>query len=289
MNDGRRFSLPLPKATRALFWLNVAVFAVNALLLGRLSERTADGGGAWLAFSWPGLLDGYGLGALRVLTYQFAHAFSDPLHLLMNMVALWVFGPLAEARLGAPGTVRLYLWGGFAGALGHIATCALQGHLGVSLVGASGACYAFLVYAACQAPRATIVFFIVQMPLWGLAALLVGLAAYTTFVEFASGYSGGVSHSAHLGGALLGFVAHRRSWFVDWLDVAGQARAGPFTRLRAALRRRRAARVSAHVAATELQLDAILAKVKAEGLGALNTDERRFLERMSARSRPGRS
>ncbi len=289
MNHGRRFSLPLPKATRALFWLNVAVFAANALLLGRLSERTAGGGGAWFAFSWPGLLDGYGLGLLRVLTYQFTHAFSDPLHLLMNMVALWVFGPMAEARLGATGTVRLYLWGGLLGALGHVATCALQGQLAVSLAGASGACYALLVYAACVAPRATIVFFIVQMPLWGLAALLVGLGAYTTFVELASGYSGGVSHSAHLGGALIGFVAHRAGWFVDWLDVAGETRPGPFTRLRAALQRRRTARGRAHVAATELQLDTILAKVKAEGIGSLQEHERRFLERLSARSKSGGS
>ena len=92
MDAVRRFylQLPLPPATKALFAINVVVFFANALLLGRLSEPDA---GAWFAFSWPGLWDGYGLGLLRVISYQFTHSFSSPMHVLMNMISLWVFGP----------------------------------------------------------------------------------------------------------------------------------------------------------------------------------------------------
>jgi len=275
MHHGSRFRLPLPPATGGLFLVNLAVFVVNALSFGRL--------GSWFAFSWSGLWDGYGLGLLRLLSYQFTHSFQDPLHLVMNMVALWVFGPMAEARLGRDGLVRLYLWAGFLGALGHLALQAAQGHPGGGLIGASGACYGLLVYAACLQPQARIVFLIVQMPLWGLAALLIALGAYQTFVELATGTSGGVSHSAHLGGALLGYVAYRAHWFVD--PVA--ARPGLFVRWQAALRARSQARTRAAAAAAEQQLDAILAKVKVEGITALRPEERRVLEQASRRAQKG--
>jgi membrane associated rhomboid family serine protease len=259
---------------------NVAVFVANALLLGRLSD---PGVGAWFAFSWPGLLEGYGIGLLRVVTYQFTHSFSDVMHVLMNMLALWVFGPMAESRLGRTGTIRLYLWSGLAGAIGHLLVSSLQGYSAVPLVGASGACYGLMVYAACVLPRATIVFVIVQMPLALLAALLTGIGAYSMFVELAAGYGGGVSHSAHLGGAALGFCAHRLGWFHE--PGASPERPGPLTRLLATWRHRRSVRAHTAETAMELQLDAILAKVKTQGLGALRADERRFLERVSARAR----
>jgi hypothetical protein len=123
------------------------------------------------------------------------------------------------------------------------------------------------------------------MPLGALAALFVGLGAYQTFVELADGRAGRVSHSAHLGGAVLGFVAHRLGWFAA--DLRASARPGIASRLVAAWGRRRAAAASARDAARELQLDAILAKVKTAGLNALDAAERRFLEQQSARSRRG--
>jgi membrane associated rhomboid family serine protease len=273
--------IPLPPATKLLLVVNVAVFVLNAVLLGALSE---PGRGAWFAFSWPALLDGYGLGLVRVLTYQFTHAFTSPLHLLFNMVALWVFAPMAEARLGTAGTVRLYLWGGLAGAVGHLAFAALQGTTAWPLVGASGACYALLLYAACTSPRATIVFVIVQMPLWALAAVFVGLGVYETFVELATASAGSVAHSAHLGGALLGFAAHRLGWFAA---PAARGTPGLAARWLAAWGSRRAAAARARAAAHERQLDAILAKVKAAGLHALDAAERRFLEQQSSRARRG--
>ena len=274
MNHGSRFQLPLPPATRALLLVNLAVFALNAVSLGRI--------GNWLAFSWSGVFDGYGLGAARVIGYQFAHSFADPMHLLMNMVALWVFGPLVEQRLGRTGIWRLYLWAGFAGAIGHVLLSVLQGQPDRGVVGASGACYGLLVYAACVAPRTSIVFVIVQMPLWVLASLLVALGGYQTFVDLATGGASHVSHSAHLGGALLGFVAHRLGWFGDDLRVG--ARPGPLARFVAGLRARAAARAFAAQQAAEQRLDAVLAKVKAEGLSSLRPDERAVLARESSRA-----
>jgi membrane associated rhomboid family serine protease len=278
----RRFLENLPPATRALFLVNVAVFAANAVLIGRLSDPQR---GAWFAFSWDAMWEGYGLGLSRIVAYQFTHSFADVMHLLTNLLALWVFGPIAESRLGARGAWKLYLAGGACGALGHLAAAAWMGAPHVSLVGASGACYGLMLYAACVAPHATIVFFIVQMPLWGLAALLVGIGVYAMFVELAVGYSGGVAHSAHLGGAALGYAAWRLGWFVDWGGSLGDGRPWPWQRWAAAWRGRAAARRQAQAAAAAGRLDAILDKVKSAGLSALTPQERRFLEQESERSR----
>jgi len=277
--DGVRFALPgLSPAVRLLLGINVAVFAINTLLLGRLSDP-APGGGAWLACSWSGLFDGYGLGLLRLLSYQFTHAFVDPLHLLMNLLVLWLFGAMVEPRLGYRGTLQLYLAGGVGGALLHFAVAAVQGMANVPLVGASGACYAFLIYAACCAPRQPVLLLLVQVPLWGLAALLVGLGLYSTFVELATGYPGGVSHGAHLGGALVGFGVQRLGlWQTPWAEgsprsglAAWGERLGQWRRHHKAQQQRQA----------EQQLDAILAKVQAHGLSALTPHERRCLQQAS--------
>lgn len=274
--DGPRFPSVTP-AIKQLLILNALVFGVNALLLGRLSAPVADGG-CWFGLSLPLLAEGYGLGLLRVLTYQFTHSFMDPWHFLGNMLVLFFMGTIAEQSLGYRGTIKLYLAGGLVGAIAHLALALSQGYADVPLIGASGACYAFLVYAACRAPRA-LVFQVV--PLWLVAGLLVFIGAYSTFVELATGYGSGVSHSAHLGGAAIGLFAFRREWFVDWADHAGADRPGLLASLRGSLRRRQEQSRARAAQRTELRLDELLAKVKERGLGALSGEERRFLEQVS--------
>lgn len=284
--DGPRFGFPtLTPAIRQLLLVNAAVFVANILVGGRLSWANGDGSGFWFAASWSGLWDGYGLGLLRLLTYQFTHSFRDPMHLAMNMLVLYFFGTMAEQRLGMRGTLRLYLAGGLAGAMLHLALAAAPGHADVPLVGASGACYAFLLYATCMAPRSIVFLVFVPVPLWGLAAFLVAMGLYSTFVELTTGFVDRVAHGAHLGGAALGAIAHRAGWFVDWGRQAG----GGGSWLGGWRARLQAVRAQRHQrAAQQLQLDEILAKVKQQGIASLTGAERRFLERSSRHSRGDR-
>ncbi|HZN39945.1 MAG TPA: rhomboid family intramembrane serine protease [Planctomycetota bacterium] len=279
--ENARFQLPtLTPAIKLLLIINGSVFLANAVLLGRLSDLAGGTQGFWFAFSWQGLFEGYGLGLLRVLTYQFTHSFSDPKHILLNMLVLYFFGTMTEARLGYFGVLRLYVWGGFCGALAHLGIASLLGSADRPLVGASGACFAFLLYATCMAPRSVVLLIFVPVPLWGLAAVLVGLGVYATYIELATGIVDGVSHGAHLGGAALGALAWRASWFVDHGRGSGFF-AGILRRARAMQQERR----QRGQAERELQLDEILAKVKQQGLGSLSPAERRFLERQSQRTR----
>lgn len=280
--DGPHFQLPtLTRAIKQLMLVNAAVFVVNMLLVGRLSAPGPDGGGFWFAFSWSGLWEGFGLGLLRTVTYQFTHSFEDLMHVLMNMLVLYFFGTMAETRLGYRGTVKLYLAGGVAGALLHLVVAAVQGHADVPLVGASGACYAFLIYAACMAPRSLVILLLFPVQLWIVAVGFVVIGLYSTYVELVRGYLGGVAHGAHLGGAALGYAAYRLQWFIDWGGHANLVRRGWFAGLLQRVRARNAVRRRQAAEAQQLQLDEILAKVKRDGLASLSTEERRFLERMS--------
>lgn len=272
-----QFGLPRPgPAISALMILNVAVFLVNLVLGGRLSEG-ADG--MWFAVGWSQLWEGYGLGLLRLLSYQFTHAYSSPMHLLFNMLALYAFGNIAEGALGYSGTIKLYLAGGIAAAFVHMLIYGLMLHASVPVVGASGSCFALMVFATCVAPRAVFLLFLFPVPLIFLCLLAVGLALYSLLVELRSGTGGGVSDSAHLGGAAFGYLAYRLQWFRDYRT------GNPLRQLFDRLRAMRSQRQAQHLLHEQQQLDLILAKVKEQGLPALTRGERAFLDRMSQRGR----
>jgi membrane associated rhomboid family serine protease len=280
-----RIGLPRPTpAVGRLMLVNAAVFVVNMALGGRLSERPEIGaGGAWFCVSWERLWDGYGLGLYRLLTYQFTHSFSSPLHLLWNMIGLYFFGGIAEQRIGYRGTWKLYLAGGLAGALAHMAMYALMRGGDVSVVGASGSCYALFLYAVCAAPRMEVLFFFVRVQLILLGVLFVGLALYDLFLELTRGIGSGVSNGAHLGGAAFGALVWKLDWFRD--RQAWTQQASWFGGLRARWRSWRARRADAAAAIDRQQIDRILDKVKEHGLPSLTPEERSVLERASRRAR----
>ncbi|MGE3171264.1 MAG: rhomboid family intramembrane serine protease [Planctomycetota bacterium] len=270
------FAFPeLTPAIKRLLIVNGIVFLANAILGGEL--------GVWFAVSWSGLWDGYGLGLLRLVTYQFTHAFESIGHILFNMLALYFFGTMAERSLGYLGTFKLYLLGGVVAAAVHLLLAAALGQGAGSLIGASGACFAFLVYAACMAPRAMVIFIIFPIPLGILAAGLVLIGLYSQYVELRMGASGGVSHSAHLGGAAFGFAAHRLGWFRDFRPYGHEKGllGGLGNKLRSWRQQRQAD--SAH--AQQQEVDRILEKIQQHGMPSLSSGERRILERASSRAK----
>lgn len=149
---------------------------------------------------------------LSIVTSMFLHA--GWLHILGNMLFLWVFGDNIEDRLGHARYLLFYLLAGTAAAL--VQASVDPGSV-VPVVGASGAVAgvlgAYLVYF----PRATIsvvipFFVLIFIPLpvpavvmigiWFLQNLLAGLAT----VSDAATPDSGVAFFAHIGGFLFGVV-----------------------------------------------------------------------------------
>jgi membrane associated rhomboid family serine protease len=274
------FPRPTP-AIGQLMVVNLVVFVANMLLGGRLSDGEA-GSGMWLALSWDAIWEGWGLGMLRFLSYQFTHSFHDPWHILWNFVFLYYFGGMTERAIGYRGALKLYLVGGLVAGMLHMAGYGLMFGEPVPVVGASGSCYALVLFAVCTEPRKEyrVLFFKFQLIFLGF--VLVGVAVYVTYVEVVKGLSGGVSHGAHLGGALFGMLVWKTGWFRDYREHAGVV---PFAGLQQRFQRWRAQRHAAASAADQAEMDRILDKVHRDGLQSLSAGERRVLERQSRRAR----
>ena len=91
------------------WWLiavNIVIFVVDLLLGGRVTE--------WGAFSAEAGI--FRFQVWRWITYEFLQR--DPWHLFFNMLPLWVFGPIVEARLGRRRYVAFYLISGLGEWLG---------------------------------------------------------------------------------------------------------------------------------------------------------------------------
>lgn len=261
---------PVGPAVKFLLIANVTVFFVNMILEGDLGD--------WLGLSASGLLDWFGLGSLRIVTYQFVHSYASVGHILMNMLVVYFFGSMVEPEVGRRGLFKLYLASGAMGGALYLLMQWAGGSVDAVVVGASGSCYGIMAYAAFMAPTSRVWFFgIFPVQLQWLVGILVFIGLYQTILELRHGVGDGVAHSAHLGGALWGFLAFRyfraslmtadhRPWF------------GQLSQRYAAWRRTRQAEQAAD---DQAKLDALLDKVHKEGLSALSPAERRFLDRTS--------
>ena len=80
------------------------------------------------------------------VTYMFLHG--DPMHILFNMLGLYIFGSRVESRMGGSRFLQMYLIAGVVGALAHAVLSP-----GAPVVGASAAVYGVLMAYAMFWPR----------------------------------------------------------------------------------------------------------------------------------------
>ncbi len=148
---------------------------------------------------------------LTLLTSMFMHG--GLLHLLGNMLFLWIFGNNIEDSMGRFRFIAFYLAGGVVALL---AQTLLEPDATAPTIGASGAVAAVLGGYALLYPRARvktlviIIFFItlIELPallvlgLWFLIQVLYGTAELAQPVAGA----GGIAYFAHIGGFIFGLL-----------------------------------------------------------------------------------
>jgi membrane associated rhomboid family serine protease len=146
-----------------------------------------------------------------ILTSLFLHG--GWLHLLGNMLFLWIFGNNVEDRLGRPLFLLFYLAGGIAAALTQVA---IDPTSTLPVIGASGAIAATLGAYIVLFPRARILslvflgFFyqLIEVPallvlgFWFVLQLIDGIAS----LGLSSATEGGVAFFAHIGGFVAGLL-----------------------------------------------------------------------------------
>jgi membrane associated rhomboid family serine protease len=156
-------------------------------------------------------LDGGNLGSraiLGILTSMFLHG--GWLHLLGNMLFLWIFGNNVEDRLGRARFLAFYVVGGIAAALTQVV---IDPQSTIPLVGASGAIAAALGAYIVLFPGARILsllflgFFIqvIEVPALIVLGYWFALQLFSGFAAFgAETAQGGVAFFAHIGGFVMG-------------------------------------------------------------------------------------
>jgi membrane associated rhomboid family serine protease len=222
------------------------------------------------------------------LTYMFLHG--GFWHLLFNMLVVLFFGPPLEERLGGADFLALYGLSGLGGALLGFAF-AFQ----TPVIGASAGVFGLLLAFARYWPDARIY-------LWGIFPvrarfLVAGLAIFTFIATFRDSMSS-TAHFAHLGGLLAAAL---------WLHLRHR-RGEPFASPAAAAWRpvapprfpspsdprapsppppplwRRSVEPDQEIKTLD-EVDRILDKISASGIGSLTEAERRTMDEVSRRQR----
>jgi membrane associated rhomboid family serine protease len=185
---------PLTPAIKVLIAVNVAAFVVTFFapqLTLQFGLRPAD------------VFERFAL--WQPFTYMFLHA--GPMHLLFNMLTLWMMGVELERTWGTRFFVKFY----FVSGLGAGLTQMLLGILPVgfagqfyypSTVGASGAIFGLLLAYAIYFPnRPILMYFLFPVPARYFVMILGGLSLLSAF-----GGGSGVAHTAHLGGLVTAYL-----------------------------------------------------------------------------------
>jgi membrane associated rhomboid family serine protease len=283
---------------KSLIGINVAVF-----LLGQLINRGDNDPfiRAYLAASPDGTF--HHLRLWELLTATFLHA--GPLHLLGNMLFLWIVGREMEALYGSRDFLAFYLC---AAILSTLAWClvdvASNSDPTVPMMGASGAVMATMMLFTLFYPRREILFFFIPMPIW----VLVTLYLVYPMLPVLAGQPSDVAIMSHVGGA--GFAWLFKKFDLRWSRLFSGRVFKPRLRIFSPVPREQTrtrspspSRTSATVGSAgksapasvipeeqlDAKLDEVLAKIAREGRSGLTEEEIRVLQEASRRARIRRS
>ncbi|PYV16111.1 MAG: DUF1751 domain-containing protein [Acidobacteria bacterium] len=194
------FFPPLTRMVKTLVIITAGVFAVT-YVLGSLPSATLQ------YYCWLAPVSYLGLRPYMVLhrfyiwepvTYLFLHG--GFFHIFFNLFALWMFGADLERQWGPRKFARYYfLTGVGAGVLDVL----LRPSSLAPVIGCSGAIYGILLaYGVLFPNRPIYLWMIIPIKAKWFVALMGGIELLSEL----SGSAPGISHLAHLGGILIGFI-----------------------------------------------------------------------------------
>jgi hypothetical protein len=201
------------------------------------------------------------------------------MHLALNMLILYFFGPRLEHRLGVGHFLGLYFVSGIAAAMFSFFTPE------ATIVGASGAIYGIMLAYANYWPRDRLyLYFVIPVEARWVVLGLTGLAIYG-IVRTSMGVSDGIAHHAHLGGCagvwLYLRIIGRTSPAARFQREASPAPKRRWASDREAITRWRGIdRDTLHPVNREA-FDEVMEKLATQGIGRLTDRERAFLDRFA--------
>jgi|TARA_B100001750_G_C15512292_1_gene604487 membrane associated rhomboid family serine protease len=185
-----------------MVFINFGIFAVWAIMY-RFNPEAGIQAFIELGFRST-YLDSPEIRLLTLISAMFMHA--TPMHLLMNMLILFLLGAPFEDRIGSSAFLKIYL---ISGILGSLITASIsvwdQSGLNVINIGASGAVFGImggfaLLYPRDEIPMLLGPIFMHRVPV--LLATLVFVAMETLYVGL--GTEDGIGHGTHMASFIAG-------------------------------------------------------------------------------------
>jgi membrane associated rhomboid family serine protease len=222
----------------------------------------------------------------RLFTCGFAHDPTSFRHIIFNMIALFFFGRAVEMRYGSRELLAIYLAGVLFSALTWNITelpipnneyLTPNGELVrvvPSMLGASGAIAAILLLFVLNFPHQTVYLYgVIGVPAWLLGVLFIGMDLFGAVSRH-----GNTAFTAHLGGALFGYLYYTNNWRLagylpsNWRMP--RLRTGPKLKVH---------KPDNDSEQGEKELNRILQKISDQGQDSLTAKERKTLEQESRR------
>ncbi len=145
---------------------------------------------------------------VTLFTSMFMHG--GWMHLIGNMLFLWVFGDNLEARMGRVKYLAFYV---ISGLFASVAQVGIDMDSAIPTIGASGAIAGVLGGYLVLFPHAriqTLIFMIlitvIAVPAWLLIGIWVIIQFFNGFISLGGEFAQGVAYWAHIGGFVAGFL-----------------------------------------------------------------------------------
>lgn len=258
-----RFGPSLVPVVKNLMIANAIVFVLQLLTKNVLKSVPLE---LYFGLTSDLVLSGW---VWQLISYGFLHG--SFMHILFNMLALWMFGSELAEIWGERSFLKFYLLtmlsGGLVTLLAHV--------LGVpqgTVVGASGAIYGLLVAFAFTWPNRELLFMLI-FPIKAKYFIMI-IMLMVLFVQ-----GEGVAVFAHLGGAVGGFLLIKV--FSFWRT---KSLAGPGWSFQRYLQKRRFQRYQEEMNQREnakKRVDELLEKISSQGMDSLSRSEKKFLNEAS--------
>jgi rhomboid family protein len=183
----------LTPAIKMLISVNIGVYLVN-LIVPALTLR--------LGLQPQAVFTQFAL--WQPVTYMFLHDIGGVGHILINMLSLWMFGTELERTWGTRFFTKYYFVTGIGAAVTTLLLSMFSNDIYYSVtVGASGAIYGLLLAYGMYFPNRPIyMYFVFPIP----AKYFVMIIGAIAFLSSLGGPGGGIAHTAHLGGLVVGYL-----------------------------------------------------------------------------------
>lgn len=273
--DDVKYKLARLNVLEKIIATNVVVFILGLLLRPYL-----------VYFELPSSFDHFFVRPWSIITYAFLHY--DALHILFNMLWLYVIGQMFLNLFSSKMAINIYFLGAMSGGILFLLGYSLfPGFFGSnsSLVGASAAVRALLIFICAYMPQQDVRFFTFNIKLWYVGAAIVVLDIFGLFGLNAGG------NLAHLGGALLGYFYAKQLVKGNDIGRGFEGLVAMFSKIKLSKKgplktvHKNKSKVGGYTKAdfnefnTQKKIDVILDKISKSGYDSLTSEEKEFLFR----------